>query len=70
VKKDCQACELNKEDAMNHNRWRKQIKDDYDHNRCEWVNVSSVTSSPWLSRTKSRELQNGHSYWHKCSNSV
>jgi len=22
---------------------------------CEWVNVSSGTSSPWLSRTKSTE---------------
>jgi len=26
-----------------------------DHDRCEWVNVSSSTSSPGLSRTKSRE---------------
>jgi len=26
-----------------------------DHNRCERVNVSSGTSSPRLSRTKSRE---------------
>jgi len=26
-----------------------------DHDRCEWVNVSSGTSSPGLSRTKSRE---------------
>jgi len=26
--KDCQACRLNREDAMDHNRWRKQIRDD------------------------------------------
>jgi len=28
VKKDCQARKLNREDAMDHNRWRKQIRDD------------------------------------------
>ena len=28
VQKDCQECKLNKEDAMDHSRWRKQIKDD------------------------------------------
>jgi len=27
-----------------------------DHDRCEWVNVSSGTGSPGLSRTESREL--------------
>jgi len=27
VEKDCQACKLNKEDAMDHSRWRKLIKD-------------------------------------------
>jgi len=26
-----------------------------EHDRCEWVNVSSGTGSPGLSRTKSRE---------------
>ena len=26
-KKDCQACKLNKEDAVDHKRWRKQIRD-------------------------------------------
>jgi len=26
--KDCQAHKLNKENAMDHNRWRKQIRDD------------------------------------------
>jgi len=30
-----------------------------DHDRCEWVNVSSGTCSPGLSRTKSREPHNG-----------
>jgi len=28
VQKDCQAHKLNSEDAMDHNRWRKQIRDD------------------------------------------
>jgi len=26
-----------------------------DHDKCEWVNVSSGTGSPGLSRTKSRK---------------
>jgi len=28
VEKDCQAYKLNREDAMDRNRWRKQIRDD------------------------------------------
>jgi len=28
VKKDCQAYKLNREDAMDRTRWRKQIKND------------------------------------------
>jgi len=28
VEKDCQARKLNREDAMDLNRWRKQIRDD------------------------------------------
>jgi len=28
VDKDCQACKLNEENAMDRNRWRKQIRDD------------------------------------------
>jgi len=28
VEKDCQTRKLNREDAMDHNRWMKQIKDD------------------------------------------
>jgi len=27
VEKDCQACKLNKEDAVDHSRWSKLIKD-------------------------------------------
>ena len=27
-KKDCQACKLNRENAMDHDRWKKQIRDD------------------------------------------
>jgi len=41
VHKDCQARELNREDAMNRNRWRKLIRDDCYHDRCEWASVSS-----------------------------
>jgi len=33
----------------------------YDHNRCEWMNVSSGTGLPRLSWTNSREPQNGYS---------
>ena len=36
VEKDCQACKLNREDAMDLNRWRNQKR----------VNVSSGTGSP------------------------
>jgi len=28
MQKDCQACKLNREDAMDPNRWMKQIRDD------------------------------------------
>jgi len=28
VEKDCQTCKLNRGDAVNCNRWRKQIRDD------------------------------------------
>jgi len=37
-KKDCQARELNREDAMDRSRWKKLIS--------EWVYVSSGTGSP------------------------
>ena len=36
---------------------RKGMTDD--HDRCEWVNVSSGTGSPGLSRTKSRQPKSG-----------
>ena len=52
VEKDSQAHKLNKEDAVDCKRWRKQIDD---HDRCEWVSVSSGTVSLGLSQTKSRE---------------
>ena len=55
MEKDCQARELNREDAMDRSRWRKQMGMIDDHHECEWVNVSSGTSSPGLSRTKSKE---------------
>jgi len=28
VEKDRQACKLNREDAVDRNRWRKQVRDD------------------------------------------
>jgi len=28
VEKNCHTCKLNREDAMDHNRWRKQVRDD------------------------------------------
>jgi len=40
---------------MDRSRWRKQIEIFDDHDGCEWVNVSSGTGSPRLSRTKSKE---------------
>jgi len=56
VEKDCQARKLNKEDAMNRKRWSKWRGMIDDHDRCEWVNVSSGTGSPRLSQTMSRTL--------------
>jgi len=41
--------------ALCRSRWRKQIGMIDDHDECEWVNVSSGTSSPGLSRTNSTE---------------
>jgi len=55
VEKDCKAHGLNREYAMDHSRCRKQIEIIDDHDECEWVNVSSGTSSPRLSQTKSKE---------------
>jgi len=52
VEKDCKAHGLNREDAMDHSRWRKQKGIFDDHDGCNWVNVSSGTGSPGLSRTK------------------
>jgi len=57
VEKDCKACGLNREDAMDHSRWRKQIGIFDDHDGCEWVNVSSSTSSPGLSDNIHRAIK-------------
>ena len=46
VQKDCQARKLIREDAVDRSRWRKKIGIFDDHDRCEWVNVSSGTGSP------------------------
>jgi len=51
----CKACRLNRKDAMDRSRWRKQIGIIDDHDECEWVNVSSGNSSPGLSQKKSKE---------------
>ena len=56
MEKDREARGLNREDAMDCSRWRKQIEIFDDHDGCEWVNVSSGTGSPGLCRTKSKEL--------------
>ena len=56
VEKDCKAHGLNREDTIDRTRWRKQIGMIDDHDECEWVNVSSGTGSPRLSRTKSTQL--------------
>jgi len=54
VERDCKARGLNREDAMDCSRWRKQIGMIDDHNECEWVIVSFSTDSPGLSQTKSK----------------
>jgi len=43
VQKDCQARNLNREDAMDRGKWKKLIKIDQDGG---WVSVSSGTGSP------------------------
>ena len=55
VEKDCKARGLNRDDAMDRSRWRKQIGMVVNHDECEWVNVSSGSGSPGLSWTKSTE---------------
>jgi len=49
VQKDCQARNLNREDAMNHSKWNLEEADkDWMMIRMVggWVNVSSGTGSP------------------------
>jgi len=41
VDEDCKVRGLNREDAMDCSRWRKQMGMIDDHDGCEWVNVSS-----------------------------
>jgi len=50
VEKDCKAHRLNTEDAMDRNRWRKQIGMIDDRDECEWVYVSSGTGLPGCPR--------------------
>ena len=50
VVKDCQVRGLNREDAIDCIRWMKQIRAIDDHDRCEWVNVSSGTAHPCCPR--------------------
>jgi len=45
VKKDCQARALYREDAVDRNKWTKQIKLDDDLDRCDCVNVAFGISS-------------------------
>ena len=45
MQKDCQACNLNKGDAMNRSRWKQLIRLDDDQDG-GWMNVSSGTGSP------------------------
>jgi len=46
---------LGGEDAVSRVGWMGLIGTVDGHDGCEWVNVSSGTGSPGLSRTKSRE---------------
>ena len=55
MEKDRRARGLNREDAMDRSRWRKQTGMIFDHDEREWVNVSSGTGSSGLSRTKSTD---------------
>ena len=46
VRKDCQAHNLSRDDAMVCGRWRKLIRMVEEQEECEWTNVSSGTGSP------------------------
>jgi len=46
VEKDCKARGLNREDAMDRSRWRRQIGIFDDHDRCEWVLVLAHPGCP------------------------
>ena len=53
MEKDCQACKLNKEDAIHRTRCTWKLMRDQDG--CEWVNVSPGTSLPGSSQTRGHE---------------
>ena len=48
VEKDCRACRLNTEDAMDRSRWRKQIGmiDDHDVSGCMFLLVQAHPGCP------------------------
>ena len=46
MQKDCQVRGLSKDDAMVCDRWRKMIRMVDEKEGCEWMDVSSGTSSP------------------------
>jgi len=46
VQRDCQVRGLSKDDAMVLGRWRKMIRMVGEQEGCEWMDVSSSTSSP------------------------
>ena len=52
VQKDCKVRGLSKDDAMVRGRWRKMIRMVDEQEGCEWMDVSSGTSSPGKTRTK------------------
>ena len=52
MEKDCQARNLSKEDAIDRSRQRKLMKDVLMSRMSEWMNVSSGTGPPRLSRTR------------------
>ena len=55
MEKNCQACTLNKENAMDRRRRGSRQRMVNDQDGCEWVNVSSGTGSPGWSVTNGRQ---------------
>ena len=46
MQRDCQVCELSKDDTMVRGRWRKMIRMVHEQEECEWMDVSSGTGLP------------------------